>query len=118
SGPGSARLRVSAPTGDSTAIHVTQSTGASAETIADVAESLRRAIEAEPAGVFADFDPAASVGGRPAVSYRELRADSETTWAVVIDGAVRIAIGCQGPSHAESSDDACVQAVRSAHVVR
>ena len=118
SGPGSARLRVSAPTGDATAIHVTQSTGASPETLVEVAESLRRALEAEPAGVFTDFDPAARIGGRPAVSYRELRAGSETTWAVVIDGAVRIAVGCQRPSRVETIDDACVHAVRSAQVVR
>ena len=119
SGPGSARLRVSAPTGDSTAIHLTQSAGATSTTIADVAETLRHAVESEPSGVFADLDPTGSVGGRPAVTYRELREGSETRWAVVIDGAIRVAIGCQSPpGRLDAIRDACVRAVQSAHVVR
>ncbi|WP_137148817.1 type VII secretion-associated protein [Mycolicibacterium sp. CR10] len=118
-GPGSARLRVSAPAGESTAIHLTQSTGATPTSIAEVAESLRRALRSEHPGVFVDFDPDGSAGGRPAVTYRELRADSETAWAVVIDGATRIAIGCQSPpTRRDTVDDACVRAVQSAHVVR
>ncbi|MCH9640643.1 MAG: type VII secretion-associated protein [Actinomycetia bacterium] len=119
SGPGSARLRVSAPTGDSTALHLTQSVGAATSTIAEVAATLRHALESEPPGVFADMDPEGSVGGRPAVTYRELRPGSETRWAVVIDGAVRVAIGCQGPpERREVIRDACVRAVESAHVLR
>jgi len=119
SGPGSARLRVSAPTGDSTALHLTQSAGATSTTIAEVAETLRHALESEPPGVFADVDPTGSVGGRPAVTYRELRAGSETSWAVVIDGAIRVAIGCQSPpGRPDVIHDACVRAVQSAHVVR
>lgn len=118
-GPGSPRLKVSSPTAESTALHVTQSTGATATTIAEVAESLRRALESESSGVFAAFDPGGSTGGRPAVTYRERRADSETTWAVVIDGATRIAIGCQSPpAHGDTIADACARAVQSAHVVR
>ena len=118
-GPGSARLRVSAPAGESTAIHLTQSTGATPTSIAEVAESLRRALRSEHPGVFVDFDPGGSAGGRPAVTYRELRVDSETAWAVVIDGATRIAIGCQSPpTRRDAVDVACVRAVQSAHVVR
>jgi len=118
SGPGSARLRVSAPSRDRTALHITQSVGAVPATMADVAESLRRAFESEPAGVFADFDPGGSVGGRPAVTYRELRRGSETDWAVVIDGEVRIAIGCQSAAADRATiDDVCARAVQSAHVV-
>lgn len=119
SGPGSARLRVSAPTGDSTALHLTQSAGAIPTSIAEVAETLRHALESEPPGVFVDVDPADSVGGRPAVTYRELRAGSETSWAVVIDGAIRVAIGCQSPpGRPDLIHDACVRAIQSAHVVR
>lgn len=118
SGPGSARVRVSAPSGDPTALHITQSVGPAPTTMADVAESLRHAFESEPAGVFADFDPSGSVGGRPAVTYRERRTGSETDWAVVIDGEVRIAIGCQAaPSRRVTIDDVCARAVQSAHVV-
>ncbi len=118
-GPGSARLRVSAPAADATALHITQSVGATSVTIAEAAESIRHALESEPPGVFTDFDPAGSIGGRPAVTYRELRAGSETVWAVVVDGAIRIAIGCQSPpAHRDPIDDACTRAVQSAHVVR
>ena len=119
SGPGSARVRVSAPAGEATALHLTQSAGATPTTLAEVAETLRRALESERPGVFVGLDPAGSVGGRPAVTYRELRADSETSWAVVIDGAIRVAIGCQSPPGQRAAiNEACVRAVQSAHVVR
>lgn len=119
SGPGSARLRVSAPTGGPAALHLTQSMGAASATVDEVAATLRRALESEPPGVFADMDPAGSVGGRPAVTYRELRAGSETSWAVVIDGAIRVAIGCQSPpQRRDVIHEACVRAVKSVHVVR
>ena len=61
SGSGSARVRVSAP-GGVPALHITQSADPGAGTIADVAESLRRAIDSEPDGVFVDFDPSAERG--------------------------------------------------------
>lgn len=119
SGPGSARVRVSAPASESTALHVTQSAGTASSTIVEVAETLRRALESERPGVFRDLDPAGSVGGRPAVTYREIRADSETSWAVLIAGVIRVAIGCQSPpGRPEAIQDACVRAVRSTHVVR
>ncbi|PRC62122.1 type VII secretion-associated protein, partial [Mycobacterium sp. ITM-2017-0098] len=73
------------------ALHITQSAGSAVATIAAVADTLRRAIDAEPAGVFVDFDPSAERGGRPAVTYVERRAAGETRWAVLVDGAVRIA---------------------------
>lgn len=118
-GPGSARLRVSARAGDPAALHVTQSAGEASTTIAEVAETLKRALKSERPGVFRDLDPNGSVGGRPAVTYRELRAASETSWAVVVDGATRVAIGCQSPpGHPEAIRDACVRAVQTAHVLR
>ncbi|PRC54618.1 type VII secretion-associated protein, partial [Mycobacterium sp. ITM-2017-0098] len=70
-------------------------------------------------GVFVDFDPSAERGGRPAVTYVERRAAGETRWAVLVDGAVRIASGCQGAAGDPAAvEDACLQAVRSAHVLR
>ena len=118
-GPGSARLRVSARAGEPAALHVTQSAGEASTTIAEVAETLKRALKSERPGVFRDLDPNGSVGGRPAVTYRELRAASETAWAVVVDGATRVAIGCQSPpGHPEAIRDACVRAVQTAHVLR
>jgi type VII secretion-associated protein (TIGR03931 family) len=112
-GPGSARVRVSAA-GGSPALHITQSVGSTA----DVAESLRRAIGSEPVGVFVDFDPSGERGGRPAVTYVERRAGSETRWSVVTDGDLRIAIGCQStPGLDAAVEDVCAEAVRTAHAV-
>jgi type VII secretion-associated protein (TIGR03931 family) len=117
SGSGSARVRVAAP-GGTPALHITQSTYPTAGGIAAVAETLRRAIEAETDGVFVEFDPAAHRGGRPAVTYTERRAAGDTRWAVVVDGATRIAIGCQGaPGDQHTIESVCLEAVRSAHVV-
>ena len=119
SGPGSARVRVSVPGAESTALHLTQSAGSTSATNAQVAETLRRAAESERPGVFVDLDPEGSVGGRPAVTYRELRVGSETSWAVVADGSIRIAIGCQTPpGRADVIRDACVHAVQSAQVLQ
>ncbi|MBX7432180.1 type VII secretion-associated protein [Mycobacterium sp. Y57] len=116
-GPGSARVRVAAP-GGLPALHITQSVGAPAS-IEQVGDELRQALHGEPDGVFADFDTAGRPGGRPAVTYRERRAGSETAWAVVVDGAVRIAIGCQSdPAHGDELHDVCVRAIRSAHAIR
>jgi type VII secretion-associated protein (TIGR03931 family) len=118
SGSGSARVRVAAPAGVP-ALHITQSADPAAGGIADVAETLWEAIDAEPDGVFVDFDPADQRGGRPAVTYTERRAAGETRWAVVVDGATRIAIGCQSAiGDAGSVDPACHEAVRSAHSVQ
>lgn len=118
SGSGSARIRVAAP-GGSPALHLTQSVAPAGSTLTDAAESLRRAIESETDGIFADFDPVAQFGDRPAVSYVERRMGSVTRWAVVLDGAVRIAVGCQSaPDDVIAIEDICVEAVRSAQVVR
>ena len=114
-GPGSARVRVAAPNG-LPALHITQSVGGAVE-LPEVAASLRRALEREPDGVFADFDPAGERAGRPAVTYVERRSDTVTRWAVLTDGEVRIAIGCQDEPAREQFAQECVDAVRSAHAV-
>lgn len=117
SGPGSARVQITSPTDPEVALHVTQSP-TPGETLSGAAETLRRAIDAEPAGVFVDFNPAGSTAGRPAVTYREVRAAHDVRWTVLLDGSVRISVGCQ--SRARDPDavrDACEQAVRSAHAV-
>ena len=115
-GSGSARVRVGAPNG-LPALHITQSVGG-AVALQEVAESLRRALELEPDGVFTDFDPAGERAGRPAVTYVERRSDTLTRWAVLTDGEVRIAIGCQDePSRGQLAPE-CVDAVRSAHAVK
>jgi type VII secretion-associated protein (TIGR03931 family) len=111
-GPGSARVQVVSPSDPQMMIHLTQS-GVAEGTVAD---TLQRALRAQPAGVFVDFDPSAVVAARPVVSYREVRAGREIRWAVFVDGAVRIAVGCQSaPGHAEAVRVACEAATRSAH---
>ncbi|MDA2894997.1 type VII secretion-associated protein [Mycolicibacterium sp. BiH015] len=117
SGAGSERVRVAPPAG-MPALHITQSVGEEAS-LAHVAETLRAAIGSEPGGVFVDFRPAGQRGGRSAVTYVERRGDTETRWAVLVDGATRIAIGCQHPSgHPEHIEDVCAEAVHSARALK
>ncbi|GAB7144027.1 type VII secretion-associated protein [Mycobacterium riyadhense] len=116
-GPGSARVQVTSPSDPEVALHVTQSPVAG-ETLTGTAQRLQRAIDAEPAGVFVDFNPAGISAGRPAVTYREVRAGHDVRWTVLLDGAIRISIGCQSrPAAPDAVHDACEQAVRSAHAL-
>ncbi|MDT5019417.1 MAG: hypothetical protein QOD39_5577 [Mycobacterium sp.] len=118
SGPGSARVQIVSPSDADVVLHVTQSTGAASASLAMVADSLRAALGTEPDGVFVDFNPSDRRAGRPAVTYRELRPDHHIAWVVVIDGAIRIAIGCQSaPGREELVREACDRATRSAHAV-
>jgi type VII secretion-associated protein (TIGR03931 family) len=99
------------------ALHVTQ-TPIPGETLSRTAERLKRAIDAEPAGVFIDFNPSGTTAGRPAVTYREMRAGHQVRWTVLLDGVVRISVGCQSRPGAEDAvREACEQAVRSAHAI-
>jgi type VII secretion-associated protein (TIGR03931 family) len=116
-GPGSARVQVTSPSDPEVALHVTQSRVAG-ETLSGTAGRLRRAIDAEPAGVFVDFNPSGVSVGRPAVTYRELRVGHQVRWTVWLDGSVQISVGCQSrPADEDAVRDACEQAVRSAHAI-
>ena len=116
-GPGSARVQVTSPSDPEVALHITQSPVAG-ETLSGTAERLKRAIDAEPAGVFVDFNPSGISVGRPAVTYREVRAGHHVRWTVLLDGPVRISVGCQSrPGDEDAVRDACEQAVGSAHAV-
>ncbi|NDJ89163.1 type VII secretion-associated protein [Mycolicibacter kumamotonensis] len=119
-GPGSARVEVVSPDDPRLMLHITQAP-AGGETLAAIAEPLQRAMElaeAETPGVFVGFDPAGSSAGRPAVTYREVRTDHHVDWAVLVDRAVRIGIGCQsGPDGGDDLRAVCEQAVRSAHAL-
>ncbi|HYB36121.1 MAG TPA: type VII secretion-associated protein [Mycobacterium sp.] len=116
-GPGSARVQVTSPSDPEVALHVTQSPVAG-ETLSGTAESLKRAIDAEPPGVFVDFNPAGHSTGRPAVTYREVRAGHDIRWTVLLDGTVRIGVGCQSrPGGEDAVRDVCEQAVRSARAL-
>lgn len=117
-GPGSARVQVTSPADPEIALHVTQSPAAD-ETLSGTAELLRRAIDAEPSGIFIDFTPSGHSAGRPAVTYRELRASHNIRWTVLLDGAVRISIGCQSrPGDEAAVREVCEQAVRSARALK
>lgn len=117
-GPGSARVQVTSPSDPEVALHMTQSPVAG-ETLSGTAERLKRAIDAEPAGVFVDFNPYGTSAGRPAVTYREVRAGHQVWWTVLLDGVVRISVGCQSRLGGEDAvRDVCEQAVRSAHAVQ
>jgi type VII secretion-associated protein (TIGR03931 family) len=117
-GPGSVRLQITSPSDPQVALHVTQSTVAQ-DSLSLTAESLKRALDAAPAGVFVDFNPAGRSAGRPAVTYREVRADHDIRWTVLLDGTVRIGVGCQSRLGGEEAvRDVCEQAVRSARALK
>jgi type VII secretion-associated protein (TIGR03931 family) len=116
-GPGSARVQVTSPSDPEMALHVTQSRVAIA-TLSATAESLKHAIDAEPTGVFVDFNPAGSSAGRAAVTYREVRSGHDIRWTVLVDKAVRISIGCQSRhGHNDAMQQVCELAVRSARAL-
>jgi type VII secretion-associated protein (TIGR03931 family) len=118
SGPGSARIQVTSPTDPEIALHITQSPVPD-KTLSGTAEVLRRAIDAEPSGVFVDFNPSGRSADRPAVTYREMRAGHHIRWTVLLDGTVRISIGCQSrPAGEAAVRDVCELAVRSARALR
>jgi type VII secretion-associated protein (TIGR03931 family) len=116
-GPGSARVLLTSPSDPEVALHVTQSPVAG-ETLVGTAGRLKRAMDAEPAGVFVDFNPSGLSAGRAAVTYREVRTGHEVRWTVLLDGTVRISVGCQSrPGGEDAVREVCQQAVRSAHAV-
>jgi type VII secretion-associated protein (TIGR03931 family) len=117
-GPGSARVQITSPIDPQVALHVTQSLVVD-ERLSDTAETLQHAINEAPGGVFTDFNPNGRSAGRAAVTYREVRAGHDIRWVVLLDGAVRISIGCQSrPDDELAVRDACELAVRSAHALK
>jgi type VII secretion-associated protein (TIGR03931 family) len=117
SGPGSARVQVVSPNEPRVAIHVTQAGVRVEETLQDTAETLKVALDDQPHGLFVDFNPADRRAGRPAVTYRELRAAIGVDWVVMLDRGLRIAVGCQHVVDRPSPDPACERAVRTAHAL-
>jgi type VII secretion-associated protein (TIGR03931 family) len=116
-GPGSARVQITSPSDPEVALHVTQSRVALPSLDATV-EFLKSAVDAAPAGVFVDFNPAGRRADRPAVTYREVRPGHDIRWTVWVDKAVRISVGCQSrPGHDEDVDRECEVAVRSARAL-
>ena len=118
SGPGSARVQAVSPSDADVALNVTQSAALPHPSLASTANSLGAALSAEPDGVFVDFNPSDRRAGMVAVTYREIRQDHHVVWAVLVDGTVRIAIGCQSaPGREHLVRDACDRAIGSAHAI-
>jgi type VII secretion-associated protein (TIGR03931 family) len=116
-GPGSARVQATAPDG-TTAVLVTQARVRNGESLADTAAVIKRALDDEEAGTFDRFDSDDRRGERPAATYRENRVARQIDWSVFVDGAVRIAVGCQSAAGREGAVRyACDEAVRSAHAI-
>jgi type VII secretion-associated protein (TIGR03931 family) len=116
-GPGSARVQITSPSDPEVALHVTQSRVA-LRSLDATAEFLKSAIDAEPAGVFVDFNPTGHSADRLAVTYREIRSSHDIRWTVWVDNSVRISIGCQSrQGHDEAVDQECEVAVRSARAL-
>ena len=116
-GPGSARVQVTSPSDPEMSLHVTQSRVA-LESLSATADSLKQAIDAEPTGVFVDFNPTGNVAGRSAVTYREVRSAHDIRWTVLVDKAIRISIGCQSRhGHEDGMRQVCDLAVRSARAL-
>ena len=117
SGPGSARVQVIAAD-KSTALLVTQALVADGETLSATSATLRTALDDQQAGVFSLFNPDDVRAGRRAATYRELRDGRQVDWAVFVDGAVRIGLGCQSaPGGEQLVRDVCEEAIRSAHAL-
>jgi len=116
-GPGSRRVQVSSPTDVDTALQITQSY-APESTLAEAAGVLGRLVADQPPGVFVEFRPIDEVAGRPAVTYREVRAGRVIRWSVVLAGSTRISIGCQSaPGREDGIGQPCERAVASAREV-
>jgi type VII secretion-associated protein (TIGR03931 family) len=114
SGSGSRRVQVGSPTDADISLHITASY-APGSTLAQAAEVLGDAVAAATPGVFVGFRSAVEVAGRPAVTYREVRAGRVVDWSVVLSGSTRIGIGCQSaPDRTEVVRGACEQAIRTA----
>lgn len=116
-GPGSRRLEVRPPGETGSAIHITWAY-APQDSLGAAAAVLGRAAAAQPPGVFSDLHTDV-IAGRDVLTYQEVRPGRVIRWAVLIDGAIRIAVGCQSaPGGAENERAACEDTVRSAREVR
>ena len=114
SGSGSRRVQLDSPTDADIALHITAAY-APGSTLAQAAEALGDAVAAATPGVFVGFRADGEVAGRPAVTYREVRAGRVVDWSVVLSGSTRIGIGCQSaPDRTEVVRGACEQAIRTA----
>ena len=117
-GPGSARVQVVSPTDADVALQITQSLAPQPPSLEETADSLHAALVQTSDRAFVEFNPSDRRADRDAVTYREVRPGRHVAWTVLIDGSVRIAIGCQSaPGREHLIQQACERAVRSAYAV-
>jgi type VII secretion-associated protein (TIGR03931 family) len=116
-GPGSARLQVVSPSDPQSAVHLVQSPVPTQQSLTSAAEMLRDALAAQPEGAFIELNMNDRRADRPAITYRELRPDHIVDWTVLLDGGVRIAIGCQWAPDRPWPESICERAIRSARVL-
>ena len=112
-GAGSPRLQIISPDDRGQIIHLTQSVVPREQTLEVAARALREASAKLPRGIILDFQEAAVSAGRAAVRYREVRGGRTVDWSVLLDGPVRIAVGCQGASVRRPCDTAIRTARRT-----
>jgi type VII secretion-associated protein (TIGR03931 family) len=117
SGLGSARVQVNSPIEERLAIHVTQARVPDHETRQATADTLRVALEAQPDGVFRDFDADDVEADRSVVTYTEVRSAVAVDWVVVVDRGLRIAVGCQHPHAQLGGGPVCEHTVRTVHAI-
>lgn len=114
-GTGSRRVQAVEP-GSDRAVFIVQSR-AEADLTATAA-TLDTALQRQDPNVFTTLRSPAERGGRTVIGYTETRAGREIDWAVFLDGAVRIAVGCQSPpGQAAQLRAACDAVIRSAHAI-
>lgn len=114
-GSGSARVQIVSPKDPAVALHLTQSALVPGEQVAD---TLRRLVDAAPPGIFVEFNSQDLVVGRAAITYRELRDRRHVRWVVVVERDIRIAIGCQSaPQRSADIQGPCDDAVRTVHAI-
>lgn len=116
-GPGSARLQVLSPSDPHVAIQLTQSTVPTWQSLTSAAEVLRNSLAAQPQGVFVGFTTGVRRADRVAITYREVRPEHVVDWTVLLEGGVRIAIGCQGAPDRDLPGWICDRAIGSARVL-
>lgn len=118
-GAGSARVEVISPEDPEAIVHVTQVRVKSTETLASTAETLRAAMGKEPPGVFMHFKADDLMMGRPAVSYTEVREGHDVAWTVLLDGDLRIGVGCQfKKDNYAAVQQGCELAIRTVSAVK
>lgn len=92
---GTGRVELLPASGTDRRIVVVDSRLADGVGVEEVATTLAERI-AHRGAVIRDFDPDATVGGRPVIAYTEVPDDySIVRWSVIVEDGIQVAVGCQ-----------------------